>query len=542
MNRIRFSILATSMLVVSTVAFAQEKNEPLNWHHLSFATDSVYGAEINRAYDFLKDKKSKRKVIVAIIDGGVDVEHEDIKANLWVNKREIAGNGIDDDQNGYVDDIHGWNFLGNSRGEQDNGHSLEADRLFMRLHEKYLVTDTTKLSKEDFAEYRYYRDELPLISPLGNAFKAISVSYMIAGYADVFDAELKEKFPNEVHGKEHFRQLMNREEKNMDRVNAHFFFAMGWSGNKEAKWAEMYGYKEQIIEAAKTQYAERLAMIKDERKICGDNLADINSRNYGNNILLANKSDHGMHVAGIVGATRNNDLGIDGIADVELMILRVCAGKGDEYDKDVALAIEYAVANGANIINMSFGKPITSNKKWVDDAMLKAEKKGVLLIHAAGNTSEMVDEKYYHPSKHVSKTKDLTNFITVGSISSDGKPATSSNYGKKEVDLFAPGINIYSAIVGDNYKKMNGTSMAAPVVTGVAAMIWNYFPELTAQQVKEAILSGVTTRRGVVVAKPQNAQLITAPVPVDFSELCVTGGILNAYNAVKIASTITKKQ
>lgn len=541
MNKLKFHLLAILLLSISSSSIAQEKTEPLNWHHLSFATESVYGAEINKAYDFLKDKKSKRKVVVAIIDGGVDIEHEDIKTNLWVNRKEIAGNGIDDDKNGYVDDVHGWNFLGNAQGEQDNGHTLEADRLFMKLHEKYLGADTTKLSPQDLAEYRYYKNDLPLISPLGNAFKAISVSYMIASYADVFDKEMKERFPNEVHGKEHFRQLMNREEKNMDRVNAHFFFALGWSGSKDAKWAEMYGYKEKIIEAAKSQYAERQAALKDERKICGDNMNDINSRNYGNNILLADKSDHGMHVAGTVGATRNNDLGVDGVADVELMILRVCAGKGDEYDKDVALAIEYAVANGANIINMSFGKPVSLNKKWVDDAMLKAESKGILIVHAAGNASEMVDKKYYHPSKHVSSTKDLTNYITVGSISSNGEPAISSNYGKNEVDLFAPGVNIYSTIVGDNYKKMNGTSMAAPVVTGVAALIWNYFPELTAQQVKEAILSGVTSRKGVSVKKPQDPQLSTPPVSIDFGELCVSGGILNAYNAVKIASTMKKK-
>lgn len=261
---------------------------------------------------------------------------------------------------------------------------------------------------------------------------------------------------------------------------------------------------------------------------------------YGSGVLTVGKSNHSTHIAGIIGAERGNNIGINGIADVELMIIRINGESGDEYDKDVALAIRYAVDNGAKVINMSFGKTISTNKKWVDDAMYYADKKGVLMVHASGNSSQNIDVDKVYPTKLSDRKKNVNNFICVGSISADGIPASSSNYGKKGVDLFAPGVEIYSTIGGNEYKKMNGTSMAAPVVTGVAALIWNYFPELSAQQVKQAILKGVTPKKGSKVTQPIKAGAQYKPLVVDFSDLCTTGGILNAYNSVKIAEQIKK--
>ena len=441
---------------------------PKDWHLRSFVTDTVYGADIYRAYDYLKDRQPKKKTIVAIIDGGGDITHEDIKDNIWVNKGEIPGNGIDDDGNGYVDDVHGWNFLGYSDGRQLSRALLEADREYLRLWEKYSEVDTGCLSRKEREEYSYFTEQVQPESELYRLSK---------------------------------------------------------------------GKNQKIYQTKLAQARESV----QRRLELGDNVNKLSDRKYGNNNLLDKSAMHGTHVAGIVGATRNNNCGMDGVADVELMMIRVNAG-GDEADKEVAAAIYYAVNNGARVINMSFGKYLSPNKKWVGKAMYYAERKGVLLVHAAGNNNKSIDQSTVYPTKQLTPTRTLKNFITVGSIGPWGQPARSSNYGKMNVDLFAPGDGIYSTVLNNQYKQLGGTSMAAPMVTGVIALIWNYFPELTAAQVKQAILEGAISCKGKQVNLPKGAFYFGKPTKIDFDELCSTGGMLNALEAVKIAESMSKKR
>lgn len=535
MTKIIILLLVSLSISANAQKRTEKKSYPLNWHMLSHQTDSVYGAEVDRAYEFLENRSPKRRTIVAILDSSCDTEHEDLKEGLWINKKEIVGNGIDDDKNGYIDDIHGWNFLGNVKKM-----SLEADREFLRLHKKYENIDTLKLSKKDYVEYNFYMKELHKLSPLCMAYTAIGMANMIFNYAETFDRELKERFPNEEIGRDHFLKLMKKDEKNNDRINAHFYFILGWSKDKSKKWEQIYGLRHELVKGAKNNYDKAIAKYVDQRGECGDDINNIKDTKYGSNILTVGKSNHSTHIAGIVGAKRGNHIGIEGIADVELMILRINSESGDEYDKDVALAIRYAVDNGANIINMSFGKTMSTNKEWVDDAMMYADKKGVLMIHASGNSGNNIEENRVYPTKFINKKKVVNNFICVGSSSASGAPAGSSNYSNNYVDLFAPGVEIYSTVGGNKYNKMNGTSMAAPVVTGVAALIWNYFPELKAQEVKQVILDGVTNMGHMTFSQPQSSKVTTKPVDTYYLGLCKTGGIVNAYESVKKACEITK--
>ncbi|MEO1655581.1 MAG: S8 family serine peptidase [Bacteroidota bacterium] len=276
----------------------------------------------------------------------------------------------------------------------------------------------------------------------------------------------------------------------------------------------------------------------DPRDIVGDDYSNTQERNYGNNEVIGPDATHGTHVSGIVGALRDNDLGMNGIAqDVKIMVLRTVPD-GDERDKDVANAIRYAVDNGARIVNMSFGKDFSPEKSVVDEAVQYAEKKGVLLIHAAGNDGENIDEAPNYPTRFYLNKKEASNWIEVGASSwgNDGATfvASFSNYGKRKVDIFAPGVDVYSTVPGQKYKNENGTSMAAPVVSGVAALLMSYFPELTYDKVKDIILKSAR-KYSQSVKKPGEDSVETS-----FEDLSSTGGVVNAYEAVNMALDITK--
>jgi subtilisin family serine protease len=257
---------------------------------------------------------------------------------------------------------------------------------------------------------------------------------------------------------------------------------------------------------------------------------------------MANTPFHGTHVSGIIGAVRGNGKGIDGIADnVRIMTIRAVPD-GDEHDKDVALAIRYAVDNGAKVINMSFGKYFSPQKQWVDDAVKYAESKGVLLVAAAGNEAFLVDTMPHYPAPILNEGRKVNNWIMVGASgdpSNGGLIANFSNFGKKDVDVFSPGVNIYSTIPGGNtYGNASGTSMASPVTAGVAALLMSYYPNLTAAQVKTVIEKSAVPVNAKVKQPNKGGE---DDSEVSFSELSRTGGILNAFEAVKLAESLSKQ-
>ena len=486
------------------------------WSHLDIIKDTIPGMSVDKAYaELLKDKKGK-KVIVGIVDSGVDIEHEDLKAVVWTNKKEVPANGIDDDKNGYIDDIHGWNFLGDITKE-----NLEYERIIVNkslvdeatyqeakaLNDKKVVTSTNGKARLEEMSADATKADLVLTKHLGKS--GYSMEEVNAINSE--DAEIAKS------------KMM------IQRVNS---FGMSVPEFKIALQKELDGYNKVINgENLKTNY----------RKGLGDNPEDITDTKYGNNNVIGPDKEealHGTHVAGIVAQVRYNGLGGDGISNnVEILTVRAVPD-GDEYDKDIALGIRYAVDNGAKVINGSFGKSFSPHKQWVYDAIKYAESKDVLIVHAAGNDAKDIDVANNYPNdSDDKKTEFADNLITIGALNYEyGKKVVAgfSNFGKINVDVFAPGVKIYATTPNNTYKLLQGTSMASPNVAGVAALIRSYYPKLSAKQVKHILMdSGVAITTDVVVGgKPNDVR--------SFSTLSKSGKIVNAYNALLMAKKMSK--
>ena len=538
MNKITTIVFAAMLL--GATAFAQKsKNEvPKNWHQLDLATTGYNGISLQKAYDLVKTKKLKSKrVIVAVIDSGIDTTHEDLKPILWTNPKEIPGNGIDDDKNGYIDDVHGWNFLGGKDGRNVKEDSYEGARVYHKLKNKWegktAADAISAADKKEFADFeRAKQKTVGDFDP--QQFKQILFMYpkVVKG-----DSVIKREI-----GKSSYTSV-DMDTYKPTNADAEMTQAILIDFSKANKSTEITN--EQLIEELSGELRKgesaTKAPVEYRKDIVKDDETNINDRNYGNNDLLANTPMHGTHCAGIIGAVRNNGKGMDGIADnVRIMAVRAVPD-GDEHDKDIANAIRYAVDNGAQIISMSFGKDFSPEKEWVDDAFRYAASKNVLIVHAAGNDSKNVDTTFNFPNPFYMNGKGRAdNVITVGAsgdLKNGGLTASFSNYGKKEVDVFAPGVNIYSTLPGgNNYGNLSGTSMACPVVAGTAALLLEYYPNLTAVQLKEAI------EKSAVIPKEKVNNPETKE-KVSLSDLSKTGGFLNAYEAMKYAGNMqqTKK-
>jgi len=552
MIRIKEMVFTLSLIVFSFTSFAQgtsSKTELVKgWHQLDKEKDGVYGISLEKAYNFLQLKNLKSKqVLVAVIDSGVDTLQEDLVHILWTNPGEIPGNGIDDDHNGYVDDVHGWNFIGGKDGRNVKDDSQEEGRVYYRyknqFENKKVLMDT--MSAESRDHYNMWVKSKKKIMGDGNdegvdlymmkrvvnaCIKSDSILQRSMGKKEYTGHELESFEPKDMESRTAKSVLLYlfQDFHIMDMTNTAFISDFSEQADHEEK-------KMEIKEKAPKNY--RGDIVQDDEN-------DIRDSTYGNNDINATDPMHGTHVSGIIGAERNNNIGVNGIADnVRIMMIRAIPN-GDEHDKDIAVAIRYAVDNGARVVNMSFGKNLSPQKSWVDDAVKYAESKNVLLIHAAGNESADIDTTDNFPNPNFKNSRQAAkNWITVGASSdplaeegSKSYTAYFSNYGKKEVDVFAPGTRIYSTLPGGNkYGNLDGTSMAAPVVTGVAALIMEYFPALSAAEVKYCI------EKTAFMPAAKTKKPGTEDEMVPLSELGA-GGILNAYGAVKMASLISESK
>lgn len=500
------------------------KTAPVNWFNLDAEKYFVQGVSTEKAYEYLEGKESE-KIVVAVIDSGVDIEHEDLEGKIWVNQDEIPGNGKDDDDNGYVDDVHGWNFIGGADGSHVDHDTYEVTREYVRLKEKYegvSLDDIPKKEKEYYVdimdEYERKRGEM---EQQYSGFQFFAKSYqrsskLLEAYLDV--EEVTADMLSEVESED---EVVQTSVSIME-----YALSMGFSKDQFEEYEDYYN--------SSLEYGYNPEF--DPRHIVGDNYEDLSERYYGNNDVDGPDSRHGTHVAGIIAANRNNTLGMEGIADnVEIMAIRAVPN-GDERDKDIANAIYYAVDNGAKVINMSFGKSYSPQKEAVDEAVKYAESKGVLLVHAAGNSSEDIDEMPNFPSRQFSNSrKEASNWIEVGASSWKSEEefvAEFSNYGKKTVDVFAPGVDLYSTTPDQQYENLSGTSMASPVTAGVAALILSYYPGLEAEQVKEIIMESTVKMGKMKVIRPGGEEEL-----VNFDSLSRTGGVVNAYEAIKLAES-----
>jgi len=485
--------------------------EMLRWSHLDIVKDTIPGMSVDRAYAELLVNKTSQKVIVAVIDSGTDIEHPDLKGKIWINKNEIPNNGIDDDNNGYIDDINGWNFLGNN-----NNENLEMTRILKSTDDG---SANYKRAKEAFDNK--YKEAL------GNKQQLD----FIVGVVDVLSKHLnKNNYTlEEVEAIETTDATLSRNKLIMLQILS--------ENTKEEFDKEIDGFKEYVYE----QLNYHLNKDFNGRINTGENPNNMDGKFYGNNIVWGvNKKDalHGTHVAGIIAQIRGNNIGGDGVAsNVEIMAIKAVPN-GDEYDKDIALAIRYAADNGAKIINGSFGKGFSPNKEWVYEAIKYAANKDVLFVHAAGNDGENIDITESYPNDRVGDKEIANNFIKIGALNYEygsKTVATFSNYGKIDVDVFAPGVKIYATTPNNEYKYEQGTSMASPNAAGVAALVRSYFPDLKAHQIKQILKeSGVTITKEVEVNGDADNK-------IPFANLSTTGKIINAYNAILMAESISKK-
>jgi cell wall-associated protease len=529
----------TSLSVIFSLAilfpvfsqYAAGKSIPQDWFLRDPEQDSLLGVSAERAYETLLKDQPSRTVIVAVIDSGIDIEHEDLKNIIWKNEKEIPDNGTDDDKNGYVDDIYGWNFIGGKNGNVD-ADTYELTREYIRLQAKYGSIDANKIPKKQKAEYETYLQIKTKFEKLkakneqqyklyANIYKNVTQSI------DTIKSILK------------VDKLTEADVQKFETKEPALLFAKGFLLSMYKNMAADENIEDYVGELkAGVDYFEVIVKYGynesfDSRAIVGDNITNLYEKGYGNNDVTGPDATHGTHVAGIIAADRTNNLGIKGIANnVKIMAIRAVPN-GDERDKDVANAIIYAVDNGAHIINMSFGKSFSPQKEAVDKAVRYAEQKGVLLIHAAGNDGENIDEEKNFPTRIYADGREAKNWIEVGASAWGGEELVGSfsNYGKKMVAFFAPGVEVYSTVPGNKYKNESGTSMASPSTAGVAALLMSYFPELTALEVKDVLMKSTRKFDNLQLQKPGGGK-------AKLDQLSITGGLINAYEAVKLAQSL----
>ena len=524
------------------------------WNHKDFFKDNIPGISLNKWYAQNKLQQKLNTIVVAVLDTQIDLNHEDLKDQIWTNSKEIPNNNIDDDRNGYVDDIHGWSYISAKNGSYVVWANFEYVRMVRKWQSIFQNKAESEIPTKDLPNFKEYQRALKFLTKKNKYYSnwLKSLNYDISLYPLAKDT-LKHFFPKENYSikkldslykiyKINDKTYKQRRDDNDKDLGALIDVFINSLELNQLKFEDILDNKQQIDSIVN----KNLNLNFNDRSTLGDD-PDFLDKGYGNGNVSAKIKgirlfqDHNTNVSGIIAANRNNNLGIKGFSNnIKIMPLHISCS-GDENDKDIANAIRYAVDNGAKVINMSFGKEFSVHKEWVFEALQYAERHQVLVVHISGNEKSNVDEEPYYPNDTAfdGSPEVCNNFINVGSISKrmdSSFVSAFSNYGKINVDLFAPGEEIYTTSPDNKYIINSGTSLAAPMVSGTAALIWLYYPKLTVQEVKQIILdSGSSYDIEVIVPGTKDKK-------VKFSELSKSGKVLNVFNAMKMAGEISKKK
>ncbi|MCL9780193.1 S8 family peptidase [Vibrio sp. S4M6] len=506
-----------SVPLFSMRALVQSSEQRGDWFNMSANYTNVQGVGADYVYGSVIPPLKPQPIIVAVLDSGVDIDHEDLRNKLWTNKGEIPDNGIDDDGNGYVDDIHGWNFLGNSFGVNVDQDTLEVTREYKKYLELVKNQQWIPPRKREY----YKKVEAEYLEAVANYQRSLETVTTTLEQANQFKETITELTDHKDFTVDGLQVLLTHPDpKVVQAAEGLLTIFDSW-------------YSFDYLESRKNSYQTSLDYhynleLDTRRDIVMDDINNPWEKGYGNNDVKGPVGSHGTHVAGIIAAQRNNGIGIDGLADyAQIMAVRMVPN-GDERDKDIANAVRYAVDNGAKIINMSFGKSYSPRKFIVDNAFRYAARKGVLIVHSAGNSSNDNDIKPSFPNRFAKFkwSRPISTWLDVGAsaqYANDSLVASFSNYGKETVDVFAPGYRILSSTPNNTYAVKSGTSMAAPVVSGVAAMVWSRYPDLSAVELKKLLMDQSRPYPGLLVKNPSSPQDL-----VPFSDLSISGGVVDA--------------
>jgi cell wall-associated protease len=515
-----------------TISTAKTPEQLKNWQLKDIQLDSLPGVSLERAYsELLKDKEGE-EVIVALLDDHIDLNHENLKDQIWVNRDEIPNNGLDDDGNGYVDDVNGWNFTGNAKGEQVIYMNNEVIRI-LRYVNSIAKTEVLEMSKDSYLKSdslivkinQEYEKEADLAKR-----KQDYGAFLIKGYKEARKA-LRKYFPDENYTIEKLDEIKTSD----SMLGRHIYYMKDYIKYElSEEWIADYKKEADSLKEKvwNLDYNERTAII-------GDNPDDVTDIYYGNNQVGTHLEyfKHSTQVASVIAAKGADSSGVKGISN-NIKIMPVCVStEGNEHDKDIAVGIKYAVDNGAKVINISLGKMFSLHSDWVFDAFKYAEEHGVLIVSSAGNSNfDLNTENDYFFNDNIDNGKEVSsNFLLVGSSThkvNEQLKSSFSNYDSIDVDLFAPGDSIYVAYPDNKYLFNSGTSLASAITSGVAALIFSYYPHLNANDVKQILMqSGVAYNLKVNIAARDEE-----PKLVPFSQISKTGRVLNAYNAILLAS------
>ena len=548
-KQIRILLVGVLVGLMSSVCAQEKKQKDLDWYNCSFEMDSVYGAEVNKAYDFLKGKEVKKTPVVAVIGLGLDIDHEDLIDAIWENPNPMRG------------DMNGWNFIGGRDGEMLVNTPTVADREFERLKDKYanlmfcggkfwyieneqVVEYTGEVNREEYEWYDWVRQTGT--SEVMQAYASLIVSYFMRDFVARVDSDMRAKFPDRELTRADFIEIIKEpgyRKHRLDSASA-YFSEVRMAAAKRDDWKYI---TDDILSGNDIQRAKEKCRQVESRldlgirkRVVGDDFRDLNDTNYGNNTLFTSACIGEVMRAGIIAAKRGNGLGGDGIADfARLMPLVAYPEKGEPYAKDIVLAVRYAVDHGANIIVLAYQPRVTTPqaRQWYEDAMRYAESKDVLVVIPAWEWGERMEKGEYAPNRFT-KTGELSNIIVVSPSDKKGNPSLNSNFSPVEVDIYAPGMDIYASTPGDMYQMGTGTILCAGTVAGVAALIRGYYPHLRAGQVRTLLMENVTTRDGVEVEKGVALPGRKIQDLYLFEELCGAKGIINAFKAVVAADKI----